>query len=544
MLLSLTAGTAQAKRIDNDSRLLNRYVEARLAESASDSDTAIAIYSDALKQQPNNTQVASKAYVTAIESGNFPLALKAVQALKTGSVLDPEMPMLLFAEAFSRKDWRSANAALVELESLNNFAFVAPFLDAWISFAKGDFDSKKLRDAKSSTTAKYYYNEQLILHLVAAGQADAAAPLIGDIVNDNEARMAPVRILVAEHFVAKNETQKALSILEKKRTGPEARLYDNITAGRANGKAISAKTGLAFVFQRLSGDLSAQKADFLALVNAQLASKINSKGDFSHLISGRAYQRAKNHRYARLEFAKVSIESPYYLVALSAETSSFIQDKLFQQAGDRIDIGIKRDATSPELRILKGQLLQANDAHQQAVPLYLDAIQLAEVAQYPKPLLANYYLALGSAQEQAGIWPAGLRSLEKADALFPDSPSILNYLGYAQLERRENTDKAINTIKRAHQLRSNSPAITDSLGWAYFLNGNPDRAVDYLEQALSGQPQDPTINEHLGDAYWTVGRQYEARYAWQSAKLFADKNDAERLTSKIDLGLSPETVSP
>jgi len=183
LLLSLTAGTAQAKRIDNDSRLLNRYVEARLAESASDSDTAIAIYSDALKQQPNNTQVASKACVTAIESGNFPLALKAVQALKTGGVLDPEMPMLLFAEAFSRKDWRSASAALVELETLNNFAFVAPFLDAWISFAKGDFDSKKLRDAKSSAKAKYYYHEELLLHLVAAGQADAAAHLIGDIVN-------------------------------------------------------------------------------------------------------------------------------------------------------------------------------------------------------------------------------------------------------------------------------------------------------------------------------------------------------------------------
>ena len=158
--------------------------------------------------------------------------------------------------------------------------------------------------------------------------------------------------------------------------------------------------------------------------------------------------------------------------------------------------------------------------------------------------MANYWLALGGAQEQAGIWPGGLQSLQKANELLPDSPTILNYLGYAQLERRENQQAAVAAIKRAHELRSDSPAITDSLGWAYFITGEHDRAVTYLESALEGQPQDPTINEHLGDAYWTVGRLYEARYAWKSAKLFAEGDDVQRLASKIDLGLRPELVSP
>jgi len=61
---------------------------------------------------------------------------------------------------------------------------------------------------------------------------------------------------------------------------------------------------------------------------------------------------------------------------------------------------------------------------------------------------------------------------------------------------------------------------------------------------LAGQPQDPTINEHLGDAYWTVGRKYEARYAWKTAILFADDEDTNRLATKIDLGLTPELISP
>ena len=68
--------------------------------------------------------------------------------------------------------------------------------------------------------------------------------------------------------------------------------------------------------------------------------------------------------------------------------------------------------------------------------------------------------------------------------------------------------------------------------------------MTYLETALEGEPKDPTINEHLGDAYWTVGRLYEARYAWKSAELFAEEQDRQRLAKKIDLGLRPDLVSP
>jgi Flp pilus assembly protein TadD len=151
---------------------------------------------------------------------------------------------------------------------------------------------------------------------------------------------------------------------------------------------------------------------------------------------------------------------------------------------------------------------------------------------------------LGGAQEQAGLWPVGLESLKKADKLLPNSANILNYLGYAQLERRENTSEAVAAIEKAYKLRSSSPAIKDSLGWAYFVTGDHTKALLLLEQALSGQPQDPTINEHLGDAYWTVGRKFEARYAWKSAKLFAESGDLKRLSDKIDLGLRPNLVSP
>ena len=277
---------------------------------------------------------------------------------------------------------------------------------------------------------------------------------------------------------------------------------------------------------------------------AQAGARIAGTSDYAYLTLGRAYAEADNHDLAVAQFARVPAESPYYLVALSSQIASLVNDRRYDQALAQIDRALDYSPGAPELYILKGQSLQAQGDFAGAATSFTSAVSLGEKLQLSDLIMAGYWLALGGAQEQAGIWPEGLESLQKANQLLPNSPTILNYLGYAQLERRENEEEAIAAIKKAHELRSTSPAIIDSLGWAYFLTGDHDRAVTYLESALEGQPQDPTINEHLGDAYWTVGRLYEARYAWRSAKLFAEDEDLQRLARKIDIGLMPDLVSP
>ncbi len=94
-------------------------------------------------------------------------------------------------------------------------------------------------------------------------------------------------------------------------------------------------------------------------------------------------------------------------------------------------------------------------------------------------------------------------------------------------------------IARAALLKPNDAAITDSLGWSYFLKGDYDRAVTTLEQAAIAEPTEPTIAEHLGDAYWRAGRRVAARYSWRAALLIADEDAAiARLKDKVDIGLT------
>ncbi|MEP2104045.1 MAG: tetratricopeptide repeat protein [Parasphingorhabdus sp.] len=545
LIAALASGTASAKRSDG-AEGLNQYVEARLSESVDQPAVAASIYAESLKKQPDNLLLASKTYVKAVEAGDFDLAVKAVRSLDLRGEVDAEMPLLLFADAFARNDYKAAATATVELEALGNFAFLSPLLDAWLADATGDNPLVGLAAAEKDKTASYYHLEQFILHGLARGNDVDVIPLLDNLVEKNEARMGPLRIIAARHFLAKKDQERAVMLLKGERTGPEMKMLRDVRSGNIKKLAqkVNTEVGLGFLFQRLASDLNTQRAYFLALVGAQAAAQVNPNSDYGHLVLGDAHEDSQNSSSARSEFKQIPYTSAYALLAISKEVASYADEEDYVGGQARLDDLIAQDPGAPELRVLLGQLFQMSGDHKAAANAFKQAITLAEKRSFSDALLASYWLSLGSAQEQAGLWPAGLESLKKANMLQPNSASILNYLGYAQLERRENTVSAMGAIRKAYKMRSSSPAITDSLGWAYYIIGEHDKAVGYLERARAGEPQDPTINEHLGDAYWAVGRKYEARYAWKSAKLFADAEDGKRLASKIDLGLQADLVSP
>lgn len=149
----------------------------------------------------------------------------------------------------------------------------------------------------------------------------------------------------------------------------------------------------------------------------------------------------------------------------------------------------------------------------------------------------------GVALQRAGDWAAAQSVLRQAIETAPDQAAPLNQLGYSLLERRENIGEALALIKRASVLRPDDSAITDSLGWAYFLSGNTDHAVALLERAVAAEPLESIMSEHLGDAYWGAGRRVDARYAWRAALLNAEKDAEARLAEKIDIGVTVATAA-
>ena len=126
----------------------------------------------------------------------------------------------------------------------------------------------------------------------------------------------------------------------------------------------------------------------------------------------------------------------------------------------------------------------------------------------------------------------------------PNEPLILNFLGYAKLERGEDLDGAEAMIRKASALAPDDASITDSLGWAVYKRGRTKEAIEILTRAAKGDPAQAEIHEHLGDALYKAGNKYEARYAWSAALVTAEDDVAKRLNAKIEAGLTPATAAP
>ena len=69
-------------------------------------------------------------------------------------------------------------------------------------------------------------------------------------------------------------------------------------------------------------------------------------------------------------------------------------------------------------------------------------------------------------------------------------------------------------LKKANNLKSNDPYITDSLGWALYKLKNYKEAKNYLQFAVQLMPADPVVNDHYGDALWKNENKIQARYYW------------------------------
>ena len=181
--------------------------------------------------------------------------------------------------------------------------------------------------------------------------------------------------------------------------------------------------------------------------------------------------------------------------------------------------------------------------HNEAADAYGRAIGLAQ-AQKLDSQLWSLLLLRASALEDANRWPEARAALQQALTLAPDQPLLLNFLGYAKLERGEDMDAAEAMIRKASDLAPDEASITDSLGWAELKRGKVNEAIVTLQRAAEKDPAQAEIQEHLGDALYRSGRRYEARFAWAASQVTAQDEVLNRVKAKLATGLTPANAAP
>ena len=77
-------------------------------------------------------------------------------------------------------------------------------------------------------------------------------------------------------------------------------------------------------------------------------------------------------------------------------------------------------------------------------------------------------------------------------------------------------EEALELIERAIAISPDDPAIIDSLGWALYKVARYEEALVQMRRAFAAFPDDE-VASHLGEVLWALGHFDEAMRVWQDA---------------------------
>jgi len=338
--------------------------------------------------------------------------------------------------------------------------------------------------------------------------------------------------------------------LERRGRRPEAlALYDAALAQNGASPALRAarlraashrpppalptiQEGAAFGLLAPAAALISAKQSQIGLAYLRLALRLDSQRNDGWLMLGDVLQQQGDIEAARAAYQRPRPGSAEFSAAQSKLAWSY------QSAGDKVEaLKLARTAAATGSRdgmLNLADLLAANDAFEEAISLWTP-----QIAAQQSPDWRLYY-ARGRAYERTGRWKDAEEDLTQALRLRPDDAELLNYLGYAWIDRGERVPEALAMVEKAVAGNPRSGVIIDSLGWAHYRLGDFKKAVEILEQAIELEAGDPEINNHLGDAYWMVGRKDEAVFQWRRVLTLKpdDKNKADA-EKKLASGLGP-----
>ena len=507
---------------------LGLYVRARAALGAGQPTQAAESYAAALTADPGSSVVAVRAYRVAIEAGDFDLALRSFRAIDAADALPADAQLLVYLAALRDRDWARARAQLDVLAKQPGIGFLAPLLGNWLELATRAPVAVNAGKAVGQRP-NAYAAENAALIALARGQSDDALLAIKTLWTIDPYRAGSLRLAAASTLADRKMKDKASALLVANDAAAQ-RARTLIAAGKPLGVSVfSPSEGAAFLLARVAGDLITEGSGRSALTMARLASFAAPQNARIQLMLAGALSGRQRHAEA-LEIASVIMRDPVY-----GEDAASLRIDQLEKAG-RVDEALVeargRAMRSANDAARVGDIEARRGNHHAAYAAYRELIsQLGDKAD------AKLIYAAGNAADLAGDWTNARPMLERALALSPDDPVILNELGYGLVANGGDLARGAKMIARAAELQPNNAAIIDSLGWAHYRKGALAEAIPLLERAMSLDLSQPEIAEHLGDAYWAAGRRIDARYVWTAARVLAEGDQRARLDTKIADGL-------
>jgi tetratricopeptide (TPR) repeat protein len=542
-LAAVAFGSAPAEARLTVSDPARTYVQARAAAMSGDHAQAAQLLASLAQVEPGQPDLAKKALSEAIGAGQMDLALKLAHSVPTAK-LPTDARLLLVAEELRRGRPDRALPWLAIKGDGGDLTFLAPVIGAWAAAERGNVEQalSVLDQAQGKLPEAIAIEERALILLKGKRTADAE-PYVRRAVGNAGGREGRLRLAFADGFVAAGDRQRALMIVEGMGDG-EGAARQRILAGKSSGQAIdNLPKAFGEVLAAVAADLARLQRSTPPIGLIQIARYLNPQSSSTTALLALLLSRQDRTNEALALLRAVppgdALISDIRDVEVQVLGSAKRLDEAYQvAAGATAAPGAGLD----DYKRL-GLVLESMKRHGEASDAFARAIALAQ-AQNLKSELSSLLLDRASALQDAGRWPEARAALQQGLAVAPDEPLLLNFMGYAQLERGENMDSAEAMIRKASELAPDNGSITDSLGWAQFKRGRVSQAIETLQQAAEKEPDVAEIQEHLGDALYRSGRRYEARFAWNAALVTAEDEIETRVKAKLASGLTPANAAP
>jgi len=526
------------------------YVLGRFAYASDRLPDAARYFEAARREAPGDPVLARRAFDLAVAAGDQKLAMMLANQLAASSHGDSTVALIRLTEALQRHDWRAADAARPGLADAGYAAVVAPIVEAWTLYGRGQTDAAlaRLDPAKFDGFARSYVTEHRAALLAAAKRYDAAATDYATLLAGVGQNVVRLRIAAAAAQQGAGQAAEAAKTLGKVSGDPQ---LDAARARLLAGKPLAVnlvaepRQGVAWLAARLATDLAREKPVPLALIFARVATFLAPEYPETWLIAGDVLARGGRIDAALAAYAHVPAKDPLGPLAASRRALTLADASRDAEARPLLEASAHASGATSEDWARLGDFDRKAARYGDAVQAYDHAFAAADGVEAGKAGTENWtlYFLRGSAYEQAGDFAHAEPDLRRALQLSSQEPVVLNYLGYALLDRGLKLSEAQSLIETAAKLKPDDGFIIDSLGWAYYRTGQFDKAVATLEHAVTAEAGDPAINDHLGDAYWRVGRKLEARFRWRAAvDLGIPAGQLAGVRAKLDYGLDVAVV--
>lgn len=177
---------------------------------------------------------------------------------------------------------------------------------------------------------------------------------------------------------------------------------------------------------------------------------------------------------------------------------------------------------SADIYLVEAELLRGLEQYDEALAVYNEGLR--ENANDGDLLYARAMLQVSRGKLEPA--EADLRQVLVQE---PENVDALNALGYTLADMTNRYQEALGYLKRALELKPDSAAVIDSMGWVQYRLGNTDEALKLLREAHE-KLKDPEIASHYGELLWVTGAKEEARKVWKEGKELDPKNPYLRKT--------------